>query len=156
MKPIIKKVATLGVVLFLLMQLYQPARNLDYGQVSPMHFTRLYKVPSNVEKILQISCYDCHTNSTNYPLYSYIQPLRQFMDSHIKEGKENLNFSEFGLYSQRKQTNKLERMIKQIEANEMPLPAYAIVHKKSILTYKNKTVLLNWLEEKSNSISANN
>ncbi|OAB28078.1 Haem-binding domain-containing protein [Flavobacterium fryxellicola] len=156
MKPIIKKGAILSVVLFLLMQLYQPARNVEYGQVSPMHFTKLYKVPSRVEKILQISCFDCHSNSTNYPWYSYVQPVRLFLDSHINEGKENLNFSEYGTYSKRKQRSKLDRMIKQIQSDEMPLASYTIIHKNARLTKESKAVLLNWIEKKSDSIAANN
>jgi hypothetical protein len=66
------------------MQLYRPARAIDYEAVSVMHFTNTY-VPANVESILQNSCYDCHSNNTNYPWYSNIQPIRMFMDSHIKK-----------------------------------------------------------------------
>ncbi|MBG6060447.1 hypothetical protein IWX83_000210 [Flavobacterium sp. CG_9.1] len=156
MKPIIKKGAILSVVLFLLMQLYQPARNVEYGQVSPMHFTKLYKVPAKVQGILQTSCFDCHSNNTKYPWYSYVQPVRIFMDSHINEGKENLNFSEFGTYSKRKQQSKLDRMIKQIKSDEMPLASYTMMHKNAVLTSESKAILLNWIEETKDSISANN
>jgi hypothetical protein len=41
------------------------------------------------------------------------QPARMILDNHIKEGKENLNFSTFGDYSQQA-GNKLERIVKQI------------------------------------------
>jgi hypothetical protein len=66
------------------MQLYRPARAIDYEAVSVMHFTNTYTVPAN-GKHLQNSCYDCHSNNTAYPWYSNIQPIRMFMDSHIKE-----------------------------------------------------------------------
>lgn len=79
------------------MQLYQPARNISFEQDITGNFTKVYKVPKNVETILRTSCYDCHSNKTNYPWYSYIQPARFFMESHIKEGKENLNFNEWKL-----------------------------------------------------------
>ena len=156
MKPIIKKVATLGVVLFLLMQLYQPARNIGYGRVTPMHFFNTFSVPAKVQGIVQTSCFDCHSNNTNYPWYSYVQPVRMLMDSHINEGKENLNFSEFGTYSKRKQQSKLDRMIKQIKSDEMPLASYTMMHKNAVLTNESKAVLLHWIEKKSDSILANN
>jgi hypothetical protein len=73
---------------------------------------------------LQNSCFDCHSNSINYPWYSFVQPVRMFLDSHINEGKENLNFSEYGTYSRRKQRSKLDRIIKQIQSDEMPLASY--------------------------------
>lgn len=156
MKIIIKKTVLVGVVVFLLMQLYQPTRNVDFGQVLPIHFNKMDDVPPEILNSLKTSCFDCHSNSTNYPWYSYIQPVRMFMDSHINEGKENLNFSEFGSYSSRKQASKLARMIKQIESDEMPLTSYTMLHKNAILSPVNKVVLLDWLEKKSHSISSNN
>ena len=156
MKISIKKILILGFTIFLLIQFYQPARNLDHGQVLPTHFTKIYAVPSDVKTILRTSCYDCHSNNTEYPWYSYIQPVRMFLDSHIKEGNENLNFSEFGNYSERKQGNKLEEIVKQIKGEEMPLASYTMIHKNAILTQKNKKVLINWIEQTRDSISSQN
>jgi hypothetical protein len=47
-------------------------------------------------------------------------------------------------------------MIKQIQSDEMPLDSYTIIHKNARLTKESKAVLLNWMEKKSDSISANN
>jgi hypothetical protein len=156
MRPIIKKIVLSGIVLFLLMQLYQPVRNVDYEQVSSLSFSKTFLVPGKVQTILQTSCFDCHSNNSNYPWYSNIQPVRAFMDSHIKEGKENLNFSEFGTYSTRKQQSKLDRMIKQIKSDEMPLASYTIIHRNAALNKESKVVLLQWIEETKGSISTNN
>ena len=145
MKNIIKKTFFIGLIVFLLMQLYQPARNESNEQVNTADFTKAYQVPKNVATILQTSCYDCHSNNTNYPIYSYIQPARFFMESHIKEGKENLNFNEWGNYSSRKQNNKLDRIVKQIKSNEMPLFSYTIIHKKAILNKAQKEEIINWI-----------
>ena len=60
------------------------------------------------------------------------------MESHIKEGKENLNFNEWGNYSSRKQNNKLDRIVKQIKSDEMPLASYTLIHKNAILTATQK------------------
>ena len=145
MKNIIKKTFFIGLILFLLMQLYQPARNESYGQVNTADFTKVYQVPKNVATILHTSCYDCHSNNTNYPLYSYIQPVRFFMESHIKEGKENLNFNEWGNYSTRRQNNKLDRIEKQIKSNEMPLSSYTLIHKNAILNNTQKEEIIKWI-----------
>ena len=145
MKIRVKKIVILGLIIFLLIQFYQPARNLDYGQVLPTHFTKIYAVPSDVESILRTSCYDCHSNNTEYPWYSYLQPARMILDSHIKEGKENLNFSTFGDYSQRKQENKLERIVKQIKSDEMPLRSYTILHQDAVLNENQKQEIINWI-----------
>lgn len=132
------------------MQLYQSARNESYEQVNTADFTSIYKVPKNVETILRTSCYDCHSNNTKYPLYSYIQLARFFMESHIKEGKENLNFNEWGNYSNRKQNNKLDRITKQIKSDEMPLASYTLIHKNAILTPTQKEEVINWINTLNN------
>jgi len=136
------------------MQLYQPVRNIDYGKVSPVRFTKVYNVPKNVETILRTSCYDCHSNNTNYTRHSYIQPARMLMESHIKEGKEDLNFSEFGNYSKRKQGSKLEAVVKQIKSDEMPLSSYTLIHRNAILSTTQKEEVINWINKMEDSLSS--
>ncbi|WP_091209076.1 heme-binding domain-containing protein [Flavobacterium xueshanense] len=153
MKKIIKKILIIGFVIFLLMQLYQPARNESYEQELTANFTKMYDVPKNVETTLRTSCYDCHSNNTNYPLYSYMQPARFFMEEHIKDGKKDLNFNEFGRYSKRKQGNKLEAIVKQIKSDEMPLASYTLIHKNAILTPTQKEEIINWIKKTKDSLS---
>ncbi|MFV8376996.1 heme-binding domain-containing protein [Flavobacterium sp. LB1P71] len=156
MKKIIKKILIIGFFIFLLMQLYQPARNESFEQELTANFTKMYDVPKNVETILRTSCYDCHSNNTNYPLYSYIQPARFFMEEHIKDGKKDLNFNAFGNYSKRKQENKLEAIIKQIKSDEMPLASYTLLHKNAIVTPAQKEEIINWINKTKDSLSLEN
>ncbi|PJJ07624.1 heme-binding protein [Flavobacterium sp. 1] len=135
------------------MQLYQPARNIALEQDLTANFTKVYNVPKNVEAILRTSCYDCHSNNTNYPWYSNIQPVGIFMQNHINEGKENLNFNEYGNYSKRKQNSKLKAIKKQIKLNEMPLASYTLIHKNAILSSGQKQEVMNWIEKTSDSLS---
>ena len=156
MKKIIKKILFIGLSIFLLMQLYQPTRNESFEQDITGNFTKVYNVPKNVEIILRTSCYDCHSNNTYYPWYSYIQPARFFMERHIKEGKEELNFNEFGNYSKRRQNSKLKAISKEIESNEMPLSSYTLIHKNAILTASQKKKVLDWINKIEDSISSQN
>lgn len=156
MKKIIKKIVIIGFVIFLLMQLYQPARNESYEQDVTANFTKVYSVPKNVETVLRISCYDCHSNNTRYPWYSYIQPARFFMENHIKEGKSDLNFNEFGNYSKRKQESKLKAISKQIESDKMPLASYTLIHKNAVLTSAQKEEFINWINKVKDSLSSQN
>ncbi|WP_281336015.1 heme-binding domain-containing protein [Flavobacterium eburneipallidum] len=150
MKIIIQRIAIISLIFFLLMQLYQPDRNIAFEQDITVNFTKIYTVPKNIENILRTSCYDCHSNNTKYPWYSNIQPARFFMERHIKEGKKNLNFNEFGNYSKRKQENKLDRIAKQIKSSEMPLSSYTLIHKNAILTPTQKVEIINWINTLKN------
>jgi DNA invertase Pin-like site-specific DNA recombinase len=78
------------------------------------------------------------------------------MESHIKEGKENLNFNEWGNYSGRKQKNKLDRIAKQIKSNEMPLASYTLIHKNATLSASQKKEVLDWINKTKDSISLQN
>lgn len=143
-KPI-RKIGIAVLIVFLLMQLYQPARNSDNGQVLAIPIEKFYAMPKNVQQTLQNSCYDCHSNTTGYPWYSYIQPTRIFMESHIKDGKKDLNFSEFGNYSKRKQQSKLKSIAKEVKSGEMPLSSYTLVHKKAVLNDLQKQQIITWI-----------
>jgi hypothetical protein len=154
MKKIIKKILFIGLIIFLLIQFYQPARNKSYEQVLTGDFTKMYNVPKNVETVLRASCYDCHSNNTNYPLYSNIQPVQLFMGKHIKNGKKDLNFNEFGSYSKRKQQSKLEAISKQIKSDEMPLSSYTMMHRSAVLTTAQKQEIINWINKTKDSLSS--
>ncbi len=102
----VKKKIGLGLFIgFVAIQFIQPARNKS-NTILPTDFERIMTMPANVSGILKTSCYDCHSNTTHYPWYSFIQPGAWWMASHIKEGKAELNFSEFGKYSSRRQESK--------------------------------------------------
>ena len=164
MKKIIKKILSIGLIIFLLMQIYQPAQNIGFEQDINANFTKVYNVPKNVEiilrtscndyhrNIIETSCADCHSNYTKYPWYSEIAPASWYLAQHVKEGKENLNFNEWGNYSKRKQNNKLDRIIKQIKSNEMPLNSYTLIHKNAILTPAQKKEIINWISQLKDSL----
>jgi hypothetical protein len=154
MKKIIKKIAWITFIIFLLMQCYQPARNIGYEQYFSSNFTEMYKVPKTVETTLRTSCYDCHSDNTNYPWYSYVQPIRFFMDGHINKGKKELNFNEFGNYSSRKQRSKLVAISKQIQSDEMPLSSYTLIHKNAMLSKTQKQEVIKWFTKTNDSLSS--
>jgi hypothetical protein len=98
------------------------------------------------------TCYDCHSNKTYYPWYSNIQPIGWLMAYHIKQAKKELNFSEFGSYSQRRQLSKLEGITNSIKDDIMPLISYKIVHKSAQLGTDEKSLLINWANQSIDSL----
>lgn len=110
------------------------------------NFVEVFDAPLKVSEILSASCYDCHSNNTNYPWYSKIQPVGLIMGSHIREGKEELNFSEFGSYSSRRQKNKIESIINEISNDKMPLPSYLILHSEAKIDTVEKEILIEYVK----------
>lgn len=147
MKSWFKKTGLLLLVVFLLLQLYQPARNINNKQDLNKDFVSYYKAPENIKQMLVTACYDCHSNNTNYRWYDLIQPARILVENHIREAKAEINFSEWTDYSSRKQNSKLEMIIENIENGEMPLKSYTMIHQSAKLNDEQKQTLINWLNE---------
>ena len=152
----LKKKILLGLVMGIIaIQFIQPDRN-KRDKVLPADIINTVAVPNQVLGILKVSCYDCHSNNTHYPWYSFIQPGAWLMASHIKNGKAMLNFSQFGNLSDRKQQSKLQGIINQIKDDEMPLSSYILLHRNAILTAGQKTILISWAASAKDSLSLKN
>ena len=139
-----------ALIIFAVMQFFQPAKNRNKSQNNQDNITTLYKTPADVQTILRNACYDCHSNNTQYPWYVNIQPVSWFMAGHIKNGKKELNFNEYGTYSSKRQRNKLKRMKEQIEENKMPLSSYTLMHREARLTANQKEQVTKWIDSTLN------
>ncbi|GEC77685.1 heme-binding domain-containing protein [Flavobacterium aquatile] len=142
----IKKIAITFFLVFIAIQFYQPKQNVSSSFDIGKNFANNYKVPPTVLSSLQKACYDCHSNNTKYLWYDYVQPARMFVEAHISDGKKELNFNEFGSYSNRKQQSKLEAISKQIKSGEMPLSSYTLLHHDAVLTETQKQAIIQWIE----------
>jgi len=129
-----------------------PSRSDQSNEMPSFDFIKTNKIPEDIGRMLHTSCYNCHSNSTNYPWYSRIQPIGWYLQNHINKGKSELNFSEFGSYSVRRQKSKLESMANQIEKNEMPLSSYTIIHRDARFSPRSKKALLDYLNALHDSL----
>lgn len=111
-------------------------RALDIMNVVP--------VTTEIKSILKTSCYDCHTNETVYPWYTNIAPVSWWIKKHIDDGRDELNFSEWGNYSLRRKDHKLDEIVEMVDEDEMPLPSYLIAHGDARLSMEQKAQLVDW------------
>ncbi len=127
------------------LQLFQPTGNWGEREVPEDLFA---VVPANdsVKNILVNSCYDCHSNYTNSPWYSYVAPLSFFINRHVREAKEKLNFSEWANFSSKDQLSYLVDICEELEDDEMPLKSYLIMHKNARLDKNEKKRICDWAE----------
>ncbi|MFN8283338.1 MAG: heme-binding domain-containing protein [Chitinophagales bacterium] len=149
---IIKMILLVLLIVFIGIQFIRPVRN-ESGQVLSTDITKMFNVPDSVLNAFKISCYDCHSNNTNYPFYVNIEPVGWMLNNHINNGKDKLNFSDFGAYSRRRQISKLRSIISQIQDNKMPLSSYTVIHKDAILTTEDKTLIIDWSNKTKDSLS---
>ncbi len=148
----IKKIVTAIGVVFITIQFIPPAGNKS-GKVLVADISKMVSISDSVKAVLKNACYDCHSNNTNYPWYSNIQPMGWLLNRHITQGKAALNFSGFGSYSQRRQSSKLSGIANSIKDDTMPLWSYKLMHKKARLTKDEKRLIIAWARQSTDSLS---
>jgi hypothetical protein len=142
----LKIIALILLVVFVGIQ-FVPTEYNQSDFVPESDFLLVNNTLEDVVKLVQTSCYDCHSNNTDYPWYNRVQPLAWFLEDHIKEGKSELNFSEWETYSNRRKINKLKSIISQIVDDEMPLFSYTLIHSDAILSDAEKQMLIEYMTQ---------
>ena len=140
---IFKKVALALLVIFVLMQFYRPEKNSSQGDHTAVFITET-NPPAEVKTILVQTCYDCHSDNTEYPWYNNIAPVSYWLADHVKHGKGHLNFSAWEEYDTKKKDHKLEEVIEMVENGEMPLKEYTWTHEDARLTEKQREDIIQW------------
>ena len=64
------------------------------------------------------ACFGCHSNEVEYPAYASVAPISWVIETHVAEGREKVNYSEFD-----SRQRGADETIEVIEEGSMP-PAY--------------------------------
>jgi hypothetical protein len=100
--------------------------------------------PPPVRAILERSCFDCHSNGTRWPWYSYVAPASWLVAKDVREGREELNFSTWDQYDARRAAHKIGEVREEIDEGAMPLPNYLRIHPEARLSDEDVAVLTAW------------
>ncbi|MDA8951591.1 heme-binding domain-containing protein [Flavobacteriaceae bacterium] len=142
---IVKIIALILLVGFVGIQ-FVPTDLNQSDTVPKTDFLLVNNTQENISALLQESCYNCHSNNTEYPWYNKVQPVAWFLEDHINEGKEELNFNEWDAYSNRRKNSKLKSIISQVKDDEMPLASYTLIHKDAKLSNSEKTLIIDYMK----------
>jgi cytochrome c551/c552 len=136
MKKIIK-IAAIAVVVLLIVIQFIPISHADPA------VTREIKWDSaQTKELAQRACFDCHSNDTVWPWYSYVAPLSWRIASHVNDGRRHLNFSEWDRPNARS-----EEIIEQISSGRMPTWDYLLLHPEARLTQAEQQTLIDGLKQ---------
>jgi len=143
---ILKKIAILALIVLLVLQFFGPEKN--EGDITDLQaFLTETNPPASVQATLKVACYDCHSSNTRYPWYSNIEPVSYWMADHVKEGKKELNFSEWSSYSWKRKDHKLEEVIEEIEKGHMPIDSYLWTHSDAKLSETQIKEIADWVKD---------
>ena len=97
-----------------------------------------------VKAILKRACYDCHSNETIWPGYSQVAPVSWLLAWDVGEGREELNFSTWNRYSQKKRTKIIKEIWEEVQEGEMPPWFYLPLHPDARLSDSDRSLLRAW------------
>ncbi len=142
-RKVLKWLALVLICVLLGVQFMRPARTnpqVDPSQTMPARL----QIPPQVASILDRSCHDCHSNSTRWPWYSNFAPASWLLVDHVNEGREHLNFSEWGRLDNRRAANKLEEICDEVKIGAMPMASYTWIHRSAKLSQDDVRALCEW------------
>lgn len=136
------------VAIMILIQFIRPDMNLgEAGNETDL--IQVSQVPDSLASIFLHSCYDCHSNRTHYPWYGHVAPISWWLNHHIREGKEHMNLSSWGVMDKAQKIKQLDEICEEIQDGSMPLKSYTLIHRSSKLSEQDVAAICNWAETES-------
>lgn len=149
-----KKILLAVLAILVIIQFIKPERNLTNDETFGV--ATKYPMPEEVKSLLKSACFDCHSNLTEYPWYANVQPSAWWLASHVKGGKQHLNFSTFTQLPVAVQNHKFEEVIETVKEGEMPISSYTWfgLHPNADLTDEQRATITGWAQANMDSLKA--
>lgn len=103
--------------------------------------------PAPVVELLRRACFDCHSNETRWPFYSYVAPLSWGVTSDVAAARSRMNLSEWEDLRAGFKRRFARKIVERVENREMPLPRYLWLHWNARVNDQELEVLRAWRDE---------
>jgi hypothetical protein len=136
-RRVVVRLVQFGVVTFLLIQL------VPYGWTKS-NPPVVQDAPWPDEASAQLArdaCYDCHSNETEWPVYSYVAPMSWLVRRDVENGRDELDFSDWG-----DDAGEADDAIEALREGSMPPAQYELMHPAASLTDDEVDLLVAALE----------
>lgn len=97
---------------------------------------------ATTEALARRACYDCHSNETHWPWYSWMPIAGSLVTSDVHRGRCELNFSEWDRFY-----DDASEAPEKVREKEMPLGMYLAAHRDARLTDAERETLAKGLAE---------
>ena len=141
----VKRLAVALVVFIVVAQVIRPSRiNPPVDPAREIGATR--SVSPEVAAIFERSCNDCHSNRTVWPWYTGVFPVSWLVAYDVREGRRELNFSEWDTYNSQERQKLLEKVCSEVSEGEMPGLPYSLIHPRAKLSAADVQTLCTWTQ----------
>ncbi len=140
-----RKILIIVVLIIVIIQLI-PSGRPDNNPVPGKDLLEVVEAADEIVTLLKSACYDCHSQQVIYPWYSYVAPVSFLVSRDVRVGREQLDFGFWGDLSKRKQIKALDEISEAVEAGDMPMKIYPIMHPNAKLTDAQRQQIIDWCE----------
>ena len=104
--------------------------------------------PPDIRRVLEKSCYDCHSHETEWPWYSYVAPASWLVVADVREARTRMNFSNWPQGVPPEVDCFFRRRIAERAGNgEMPPFRYRLLHPSAEVAEEDVQLLRLWSME---------
>ncbi|NJN24926.1 MAG: heme-binding domain-containing protein [Cyclobacteriaceae bacterium] len=154
MKKLLLYIAGLLAVIFIVIQ-FVPSNMPENDSDISDDLLVTEQAPENIKLLMHQACYDCHSNQTKFPWYAKVAPVSWLLENDVKEGREELNFSEWATLDARKKIKMLSEIGEEVEEKKMPLKIYTVIHTNAALSAEEIELINDWTVKLSDQIMEN-
>ncbi len=136
-RPVVSQFAMVGVVTLVLIQAVPYGRSHSNP---PVLNEPAWATPETRELMVR-ACFGCHSNEVEWPWYAKIAPVSWAIQSHVDEGRDEVNYSEF------RRGGEFDETVEVILEGEMPPGYYTAfgLHPEANLTDAERAELISGL-----------
>jgi len=97
-----------------------------------------------VTEVLRRACYDCHSNETVWPWYSYVAPVSWLITNDVEHGRHHFNLSNFEDLSDETKVKVRDAAKQLVREDKMPLWFYLPLHPEARLSERDRAIIESW------------
>lgn len=131
--------------IFVIIQ-FIPSGRPENNPVQGKDIASQMEVGSEVHSILKNACFDCHSQNTRFPWYSYVAPVSWLISRDVNQAREHLDFSNWGDLSLRDRIKIFDHISEEVSEEEMPLKIYILMHPPANLSSDDRDIIVRWAE----------
>jgi cytochrome c len=122
-----------------------------FGPVKQQHSEAFLNGVADAERndagilpLLERACQNCHSQRTQWPLYSYVPPVSWAVEHDVAAAREHMDFSRWDTYSAEQKQDLLARIGAEVRNRQMPLPRYVLLHPEARLSDAEIQAIYEW------------
>ena len=113
--------------------------------------------PARVVQILRNSCYDCHSNTTRWPWYTWLPGFRQMVAGDVQDARATMNFSEWTTGVGKNPDDAASFLMAacaDLKSRRMPLDRYLRLHPSAKPSQEEREAFCAWAQETARRVTA--